>query len=400
MTVDLNKPSLIDIFKKERGYNYLQTCMQVMPCIDWLDFCAKMYRRNKKATTALMCCRAMCYFDEAYKATKKGKLNDKLAKVIAKQDVGQALELIDSFVSYCDVNKQLLAGATSVHVRAIKRVLRYAGVKIDKDDFADKVVMPKSTSAIEEPPKDTEIRAILNYSSPRLRGAIMVLNDSGLGRSEVIRLRPKDFHFDEDPVRIITRRFKTGEYIETFCTKETANTVQQIISNKNLKLDDYIFVKKLGKNAGDKFSETYIRALKKAGLDQKLEVRIGDEVREHRYYKFHLHIYRKRWFTKAINVVPAYVAHAMLGRKQYLDQYLAHPLNERQAFYKKIAKHVGIFETKADKAEVLAQASQILGVELTDEKLAQLRDTLNFAMRLSGDNIKSMKDLLGAGKQD
>ena len=123
-------------------------------------------------------------------------------------------------------------------------------------------------------------------------------------------------------------------------------------------------------------------------------------MREHRYYKFHLHIYRKRWFTKAINVVPAYVAHAMLGRKQYLDQYLAHPLNERQAFYKKIAKHVGIFETKADKAEVLAQASQILGVELTDEKLAQLRDTLNFAMRLSGDNIKSMKDLLGAGKQD
>ena len=98
--------------------------------------------------------------------------------------------------------------------------------------------------------------------------------------------------------------------------------------------------------------------------------------------------------------VTAYSLNAMLGRKQYLDQYLAHPLNERQAFYKKIAKHVGIFETKADKAEVLAQASQILGVELTDEKLAQLRDTLNFAMRLSGDNIKSMKDLLGAGKQD
>ena len=181
--------SFLDLLRKERGYDYLQTCLKEMSCIDWLDFCAKMYRRNKKATTALICCRAMCYLNEDYKTANAGKaLCDDLRLIINKQDTKKALELPDDFVNYCEVDNQLLAGATSVHVRAIKRVQKYAGVKIDSDDFADKVFMSKTTAANEELPKDEEIRQIPNYATPRMRAAIMLMCNSGLGRSETIRL--------------------------------------------------------------------------------------------------------------------------------------------------------------------------------------------------------------------
>jgi integrase len=351
--------------------------MLELPCIDWLDFCAKLYRRKKKATTALLGCRAMYYFARAYKADKKRCPSNELKQIIESKDTNKALAMLDDFVGHCDTNRQLLAGATSVHVRAIKRVLRFAGLKIENTEFKDKISMPMPTSAIEEPPKDEQIRAILNCASMRLRGGIMTMSDSGLGRSEVIRLRPKDYHFDEDPVRIETHRFKTGEYIETFVTRETANTTKQIIAHFKLGPDDYIFVKHIKKHTADKFSETYITALQKAGLDQKLEIRIADEVKQHRYYKYHLHIYRKRWFTKAINVMPAYVAYAMLGRKQYLDQYLAHPLSERQAFYKKISKHVGLFESKQDEETKRKQAAEMLGLDdLSPQQMTKLKGIL------------------------
>jgi hypothetical protein len=58
--------------------------------------------------------------------------------------------------------------------------------------------------------------------------------------------------------------------------------------------------------------------------------------------------------------------------------------------YKKIAKHVGLYESKADKAEVLAEASRVLGIELTEEKLAMLKDTLQFAMKLAESKNKKL----------
>lgn len=270
-------------------------------------------------------------------------------------------------------------------------MLKFAGVKIDNDDFADKVIMPKLKPAREEIPTDEQIRSILNHCNTRVRAFIMLLCDTGLGRGEAIRLRPKDFAFNEDPVRIVTERFKTGEQIETFCTKETAKLIQQIINENDKQDTDYIFVRQIGKRTADMLTEQYRRALHKAELDQKID--------DHKYYKFHFHIYRKRWFTKAINVVPAYVAHAMLGRKQYLDQYLAHSLNERRAFYKKITRHVSPFESKADKAEVLAEASEILGVELTEEKLNAMRDLFGKFSKLGKKDFKRMNDMLGENEK-
>jgi integrase len=263
-------------------------------------------------------------------------------------------------------------------------------MNIESKEFADKVIMPKPKPVRDEYPTDEQITLILNCAGPNVRAFVMLLCDTGHGRSEAARLRPKDIHFNEEPVRIETERHKTGEQIETFCTRKTADTIQQLIASKKLNDTDLIFLRSLGKRSADKIAEQYAKILAKAGLDEKIE--------GHAYRKYHLHVYRKRWFTKAINVVPAYVAHAMLGRKQYLDQYLAHPLSDRQAFYKKIAKHVSVFESKADKAELLAEASKIAGVELTPEKLEAIRAlTTQFAKMPTAD-LQQITKLLSKEK--
>jgi integrase len=358
-----------EFLKTQRDYVYLQRCMQEIPCIDWLDFTAKMYRRNHKVSTAFICAKSMYFFNEAYKTQKTGKtLCDELARIKRKNDVKRTYELIDHFVGYCETVKQLQAGSTSVYVRGVRRMFRHMGVKIDSKDFADKVIMPKPKPARNEYPADEQIRLILSMAGPRIRLFVNTLSETGLGRGEAIRLRPKCYKFDEDPVRIITERFKTGEYIETFCTKETGEETRKFIEANKLGPDDFIFIKNIGKRGADKVAEQYAKVLAKAGLDEKIE--------GHKYRKFHLHVYRARWFTKAINVVPAYIAHAMLGRKQYLDQYLAHPLSDRQAFYKKIAKHVSVHTREQDAAERRKDISSWLGIEVTPEIEARLKTAL------------------------
>jgi integrase len=386
----------IEFLKTQRDYSYLQRCMQELPCIDWLDLTAKMYRRNHKVSTAFICAKSMYFFNEAYKAKQTGStLCQELARIQRKKDVNRAYELIDHFVGYCETVKQLQAGSTSVYVRGVRRVFRHLGVKIDSKDFADKIIMPKAKPARNEYPTDEQIRLILSLAGPRIRLFVNTLCETGLGRGEAVRLRPKCYKFDEDPVRIITERHKTGEYIETFCTKETGEETRRFIEANNIGPDDLIFLKTLGKRGADKAAEQYGKVLAKAGLDEKIE--------GHNYHKFHLHVYRARWFSKAINVVPAYIAHAMLGRKQYLDQYLSHPLSDRQAFYKKIAKHVSVHESKADKQEVIDKAAEMLGMPkgaLDETKFNALRGLFGAAMTMPTDKIELFAELFKKAMQN
>lgn len=53
------------------------------------------------------------------------------------------------------------------------------------------------------------------------------------------------------------------------------------------------------------------------------------KIDRHSSGKYHLKVYKKHWFTLVVVAgVPEYVAQGMLGRKQYLDQYLRLPLEK------------------------------------------------------------------------
>ena len=105
--------------------------------------------------------------------------------------------------------------------------------------------------------------------------------------------------------------------------------------------------------------------------------------------------YEAAIIREVLKTGPSYICHAMLGRRQYLSEYLRLGLDERRAMYKKISRQVKVFESKADKAEVLAEASKLLGVELSEEKLVVLKQLMNEFMKLSGEDVRRFKTVLG-----
>jgi|GEM_PF-1937615 len=368
-------------------HGFLKFCKQLIEengCIDWNDFASKLYRRSHSVGTLDIYLRGCWYFAEF---TKKNATKN-LCEVI-KMPQEDILKLLDRYVTEQDT-LGVSARTIESRITGVRKLLKYVGIKIDNGDFREKVVMPRKMAIRDEIPTNEQIRAILNQASPAMRAYVLVLCDSGLSSGDALRLRVKDFKFEESPVRILARRSKTGTDHETFITDETAALLKQRIWRKKFSPDSYIFAKNVGKRTADNLRARYKDTLKKAGLAEKIE--------GHRFYKFHLHVYRKRWFTRAINVVPAYVAHAMLGRKQYLDEYLRLTQEERGTLYKKIARHVSVFESKTEKAELLAEASRLLGVELTEEKLQALKSVMNEFMRLGDRDLERLKKTIVKGK--
>lgn len=244
----------------------------------------------------------------------------------------------------------------------------YCDCGISDDDFAKHVVMPTATQLNEEYPPNEKIQAIVNVSSPLLRGFILAMCDAGLEPVDAAKLQKNMLYFDEQPVRLEFKRKKTGKPITQFLSDHTAQLLKTLCANKAN--DDYVFTDSFNAYRVANMRQMYNRAVKRAGLNEKIA--------GHKFGKYHMKIYKKRWFTLAVaSGVPEYVAQAMLGRKKYLDQYMALPLDQKREFAKKILRKVSIYSTPEDEAEKRRIAAETLGLpSLTAEQFAKLRGVL------------------------
>ena len=160
--------------------------------------------------------------------------------------------------------------------------------------------------------------------------------------------------------------------------------------------------------------EAYNLALARAGFGEIICDKRGKSTRYrarvkkiegHVFGKYHLKVYKKRWFTMAVTAVPTYVAQAMLGRGAYLDEYYIQPLDKRQEFARKILKAVSMLVDKADKTEIANKTAEILGIDpslLDEKKLAQLKDAFAVASqfaKLPIESIDKLKALIAGDKE-
>jgi len=381
---------LLAKLKKEKNHKTLEALMKAETCIDWETFFAKVYMLGSKTSTANL----YGFHIDSFRQFLNEKTSKGLCDVLKPNgrliSGDEAIELLDDFASWL-FGKGLSAGSITNRMTGVKRLLRFMKIKVNGDDFADNVTLPKVQIIRDEIPTNSEIRLIMSFCSPRMRAFLLVLCDSGLSVADVAKLRVKDFRFSEKPVRIETIRMKTSQPIETFIADETSLLLKQLIEKEKLNSEDHVFTKHYNSRSVDYIRSQYRIALKRASLGQKIE--------GHRYFRFHLHVFRKRWFTKAISAgVPDYIAHGMLGRKKYLSQYLVLRSDEKAAWYMKIAKHLSLYESKADKADVLAEASKILGMELTEAKLQALKGLMGEFMRLGDRDLERLKKTIVKGK--
>jgi hypothetical protein len=360
------------------------------PSINWLGFVSKLYSKSDSIPSVVTYVRGVCKFKDFLESqTEKRTLADLITAIKQDKENKVLYHTFSDFATWCHSVKRYKPATTWVHMQSAKKLFDYLDIEIDDSRFEKKVTMPTNRPLREEYPPNDAIRKIIDASSPRLRVFEQVLCDTGFEPVDAAKLKASYFKFDEDPVRILIEREKTSEPITTFINDQTAEGVKMLTANKGP--DDYVFCDQFTQYTISSLRSLYNGAAKRAGLNEKIS--------GHRFGKYHLKIYKKRWFTLAISAgVPEYVVQGMLGRKKYLDQYMALPLEDKRAFAKKILKIVSIYADKASQQEVLDRTSEILGMKIDENTLKQLKEALAFSgqyAKLPDEKREQISKILG-----
>lgn len=350
-------------------------------CIDWQAYAAKLYRTSNSISTVTNHCKGLCAFREMLKT--KGKTLVQTIDEIKSQSNGLAYKLLDEFVTYCHSQRGFMPRTTNIFFFYVTKFLKFVEIELN-DSKIDDITLIRAGDLEDEYPTNEELRKILSCMTLNLHGYISTMCDTGFEPVDAAQLRVRDFHFDEEPARISKKREKTGKKLQGFLSKDTAEIVKQIIANGNKQADDFVFTDNFTPTTVKQLRERYNLALAKAGFGKLVRKKGGSyyakivKIEGHKYGKYHLKVYKKRWFSLAMAAgVPEYVAQGMLGRKRYLDQYDRLPLAEKQAFAKKILKVVSVYADKISDEEKRKQAAQILGLgDLSEEQAQKLRQVL------------------------
>lgn len=345
-----DKPSLQEEISKASGHSYFERLQKYEPNINWLKFAAKIYKKSESVRTIINYSQGICNFrdyliqEKNLEADSTNIISSTVAEIKADNN-GLVYKLLDDFVTWLQSTRGLRSNPIHGYVNGTKRLLIFLDVDIDQNKFKDKVSFTQNRAMPDEWPDNNTIRGILNASqSMKVRGYVQTLCDAGLDPIDAAELRVKDIKFEEDPVRGTKYREKTGEKLEFFLNKETTEALKQIIEHEQKGPDDYIFVQSFNPLTGQKLREYYNVAVARAGHGKLIKTKNGyyaqvDKIEGHTFGKFHPKVYKKRWFSLAIMAgVPVYVAQGMLGRKQYLDEYMRVPIDKKRDFARKILR--------------------------------------------------------------
>ncbi len=404
MTVTDERPNdkLLSEIDKCSDRKYFLDLLKSEPEVPFIEFAETLYLRSQSASTVTGYGQGIFKFRNMLR-----EKNMTLAGLITelKQPNGLVYTILLEFLKYCN-RMGWSAKSTFAYMNAVRQLFNYLEIEIDDNKFKNKIKMPRLIAAREEYPPNETIRRILNHCNPKIRTWILIMINAGLEPVDATKLKPKHFKFEESPVRITINRSKTGELIETFIDRETVALVQQIIKHHSLGQDDYIFIKGDYKDAKLKqLRGSYNLAVAKAGFgkiayDPKTRQRsvILDKIDGRKTGKYHVKLWKKRWFSLAKSVSDVYIVQGMLGRSAYLQQYEATPLETRRELGSKILRKVSPYSDKADKKEVIGQIANAIGISpeaLDENKLNELRGLFGSFATLPLEKIKQIKKLLG-----
>ncbi|WP_415283911.1 hypothetical protein [Candidatus Nitrososphaera sp. FF02] len=409
MTAQATYDKLLAEIAKNEDHKYFDILAKNEKSIDWLAFAARIYRKSHSTNTITSYCKGIVEFRSMVMQGTYASLGSAIEQVKG-QTNGLAYKMLDDFVTWCDASRQFRPRTTRNSFLAVVSLFGFLEIELN-DSKLDNIrkSLPTPKDLRDEYPPNSEIRAIDSAASLTIKGYRQVINDTGFEPVDAAQLQVKDLRFNEEPVRINKDREKTGKLLEGFLSAETVETLTQIIRVENKGQNDYLFATNFTGHTLKNLREAYNLAVARAGFGEIIkDTRKGStryrarvkKIDGHVFGKYHLKVYKKRWFTIAVTVVPVYVAQAMLGRGAYLDEYYIQPLEKRQEFGRKILKAVSTLTVKADKADIVASVAETLGIDsstLSDEKLSKLREAFSMAghfLRMPNDKLQLVSKIL------
>jgi integrase len=362
-------------------HGYFDILQKNEPGLRWLDFAAKLYRRSHSVNTITSYCKGICAFREMI--VQDNKTLTQTIEEIKAQTNGLAYKLLDSFATWCDASGRFAPRTIRNNFLAVVKLFEYLEIDLDERKIKNiKVSLPQPRAIKDEIPTNEDLRKIENSASPAIRGFIQIMRDTGFEPIDVCELRVKDIEFDETPSKIAKDREKTGEPLEGFLSQGTVDTLKLIILEKAKQSDDYLFSENMKGYTLKNIRDRYNLAVARAGFGTvrrqkggRRYLAIVDKIDGHKFGKFHLKVFKKRWFTLVVSSgIPEYVAQGMLGRKQYLDEYMRLSLEQKRTFATKILKVVSLYNEKPNSDEVRKQAANVMGLDdLTPEQAEKIK---------------------------
>ena len=164
--------------------------------------------------------------------------------------------------------------------------------------------------------------------SPKIRALLLTLLSSACRIGECLNLKWQDVDLKADPATLNIREeyTKTNSARVAYISSEGKEALLSLgPHSKEDPVSDYSGPMTQRMKVVEK---TFRHLVTRTGLDRKLE--------GHRMHAIHIHLFRKYYYTKAVDLLGEILAHAMLGHKTYLDTYFLKTEAERKADYKRL----------------------------------------------------------------
>ncbi len=167
--------------------------------------------------------------DELVKALREGRVD--------------LYELLDEFVSVL-VDEGKTRQTINVYIAAIRHFLLANGIKLDREELKNRVLLPRHYSQFEDRiPTKEELKLMYHTADLTTRTLLVVLVSTGMRIGEALKVKVEDLHLDHDPPYIRLRpeycKGKRGRIV--LLTPEAVDLLKQYIRVKGLREGDLLF---------------------------------------------------------------------------------------------------------------------------------------------------------------
>lgn len=337
---------------------------------DWLERMFRKSESDRTQTVAFTSLKLFDYFCQSQRVSKEEmikKYQDWFEQT--KPDIRSICMSLDKFVQFMnkDQNKSLMGAASKkkspksirLYFGFIKSYLRIAhGVRLSVEDIQDYIQFPKPRKEQRRPLSLKQLREIMNNASPQRKALYYVLVSSGLRLGEALTLTKRNFHFNENPVRVTleAENTKTKEGRETYISSEAVEKLKPLLEG----LNDHqpIFTKHDKLNLAVSYEDKIFSYLReKLGMTE----RYPNSIR----FVVNIHSMRAYFHTKASQKHGSDYANALDGHGAYLKQYYREDPKERAKKYSELEPSLFI-ETQVNEAYE----------ERKDKEIADLQETV------------------------
>jgi len=231
----------------------------------------------------------------------------------------------------------------------VKSYLRIChAVKVSTDDIKDYVQFPKLRKEPRKAIPLETLKLLLRGRGKEVRGAnaeqkalYLTLISSGMRIGEALALTKRNFHFNENPVRVTleAEMTKTKEGRETYISSEAVDYLKPLIERKQD--NDKVFTM---------FEDSYAALVHEEQGFGDLRRRLGllEKYPNSSRYVTNIHSFRAYFHTKASQKHGVEYANALDGHGAYLKQYYRETPEERAKKYKELEPSLLIESVKLE----------------------------------------------------